>query len=177
MLQKQERKQRKTEENKDKNCQYFKLPYIGNSSKLVKSKINDIVSRFCKKGTEIKIAFTSQKISSYFSLKDKKLKSLQALVVYHFTCSACNGTYIGCTRRHAEVRFHEHLSADKKSHIYEHIRSKKCKGKAHTKDSFKIIDRASTFYSLKIKEAMHIQWQQPAINGQKKTSVRLTLNV
>jgi len=153
------------------------LPYIGNTSKHVKNKINDIVSKFCKKGTEIKIAFTSQKISSYFSLKDEKLKSLQALVVYHFTCSVCNDTYIGCTRRHFKERVHEHLNTKKESHIYQHIRTKKCKRKAHTKDSFKILDRASTFYTLKIKEAMHIQWLQPVINGQKKTSVRLTLNV
>ena len=139
--------------------------------------MNNIVRKFCKTGTVIKIAFTSQKISSYFSLKDKKLKQLQSLVVYHFTCSVCNDTYIGCTRRHFETRAHEHLNSDKESNIFKHIHSKKCKRKTDSRSSFKIIDRANTFYTLKIKEAMHIQWQQPAINGQKKTSVRLTLNV
>ena len=163
--------------NKDENCQYFKLPYIGNISDNAKNKLNDITKKFCKTGTLIKIAFTSHKISSYFSLKDKKLKELQSLVVYQFTCSGCNATYIGCTRRHLETRAHEHLNTDKESHIYKHVHSKNCKNKTHSRESFKIIDRANTFYTLKIKEAMHIQWQQPAINEQKITSVRLTLIV
>ena len=153
------------------------MPYVGNISKNAKNKLKDIVDKFCKTGTVIKIAFTSQKISSYFSLKDKKLKHLQSLVVYKFTCSVCNDTYIGCTRRHFETRSHEHLNSDKESHIFKHIDLKKCKGKTNSSSSFKILDRAITFYTLKMKEAMHIQWQQPAINGQKKTSVRLTLNV
>ena len=96
---------------------------------------------FCKKGTVAKIAFTSQKISSYFSLKDKKLKHLLSHVVYHFTCSVCNDTYIGCTRRHFKERIHEHLNTKKESHIYQ----KSAKGKHTLEDSFKILDRASTF--------------------------------
>ena len=172
-------KKLKTESKQDEeeNCRYFKLPYIGNISKNTKNKLSDIVRKFCKTGTVIKIAFTSHKISSYFSLKDKKLKNLQSLVVYHFTCSVCNDTYIGCTRRHFETRAYEHLNTDKESHVFKHINSKACKGKTHSRASFKIIDRANSFYTLKIKEAMHIQWLQPAINGQKITSVRLTLCV
>ena len=166
-----------SKQDEEENCRYFKLPYIGNISKNTKNKLSDIVRKFCKTGTVIKIAFTSHKISSYFSLKDKKLKNLQSLVVYHFTCSVCNDTYIGCTRRHFETRAYEHLNTDKESHVFKHINSKACKGKTHSRASFKIIDRANSFYTLKIKEAMHIQWLQPAINGQKITSVRLTLCV
>ena len=164
-------------ENKEENCQYFKLPYIGNISEKSKHRLDEIVSKFCKTTTSVKIAFISHKISSYFSLKDKKLKQLSALVVYKFTCSGCNATYIGCTRRHLETRAYEHINRDKDSHIYKHIHANKCKENQHSRASFEIIDRANTFYTLKIKEAMHIQWQNPVINGQKKTSVRLTLKV
>ena len=156
---------------------YFKLPYLGNISKNPKTKLNNIVNKFCKTGTVIKLAFISSKISSYFSLKDKNLKKLISHVVYHFTCSVCNSTYIGCTRRHFQTRTHEHLNTDKQSHIFKHVHSNKCNQAVHSIESFKILDRANTFYTLKIKEAMHIQWQKPVINAQKKNSVRLTLNV
>ena len=63
-------------ENKEENCQYFKLPYIGNISEKSKHRLDEIVSKFCKTTTSVKIAFISQKISSYFSLKDKKLEKL-----------------------------------------------------------------------------------------------------
>ena len=60
-------------DNKDENCRYFKLPYIGNISKNAKNKLNEITAKFCKVGTLIKIAFPSHKISSYFSLKSFNL--------------------------------------------------------------------------------------------------------
>ena len=41
--------------------------------------------------------------------------------------------------------------------------AKKC-----SEDCFKILDSASTRFQLKIKEAMHILWEQPSLNSQVK---------
>ena len=52
---------------KDKDqCRYFKLPFVGNFSSYTDKRIKSIIEKYCKPGTEIKIAFTSSKISSYF---------------------------------------------------------------------------------------------------------------
>ena len=37
-----------------------------------------------------------------------------------------------------------------------------------SEDCFKILDSASTRFQLKIKEAMHILWEQPSLNSQVK---------
>ena len=50
------------------------------------------------------------RINNMFNFKDKIPKSLLSGVVYKFTCSNCNVTYIGKTIRHLKVRVSEHLS-------------------------------------------------------------------
>ena len=37
-----------------------------------------------------------------------------------------------------------------------------------SEDCFKILDSAPTSFQLKIKEAMHILWEQPSLNSQVK---------
>ena len=36
-----------------------------------------------------------------------------------------------------------------------------------SESSFKIIDKAITEYSLRLKEALHIKWKKPTLNAQK----------
>ena len=50
---------------------YYKLPFIGKYSTHVKDRIKTIIKKFCKPETNIKLIFTSKKIGSYFSLKDR----------------------------------------------------------------------------------------------------------
>ena len=50
---------------------FYKLPYIGEYSNVVKNKVRNIVKRCCKDGTSIKLIFTPCKIGSFFNLKDK----------------------------------------------------------------------------------------------------------
>ena len=128
---------------------------------------------FCK-NTDLRLAFQSSKLSSKFSPKDKLM--LKSHVVYHFQCAECNSVYVGYTTRHYQTRVHEHLHTDLTSHINKHLSDKvECKS-ACDESCFKIIDKASTDYQLRIKEAMHIQWLAPSINKQ-KMSQKMTLMV
>ena len=60
------------------------------------------------------------------------------------------------------------LPPTKNSHIFKHLRgSENCRS-LWSEDFFKILDSAPTSFQLKIKEAMHILWEQPSLNSQVK---------
>ena len=146
---------------------YFKLPFIGNFSNVVKKKIRFLTKRYCK-SINIKLAFTSFKISCLFSTKDVIPSTLRSRVVYKFTCAGCNTRYIGETIRHFSTRIAEHLSKDKASHVFKHINSSSnCKNSASS-DCFVILDSANNNYELKIKEALYIDSLKPELNSQVK---------
>ena len=50
-----------------------------------------------------------------------------------------------------------------------------CK-QASNESSFKIIDKANSEYTLKIKEAIHIHWLKPTLNKQ-QYHIKLTLHI
>ena len=115
------------------------------------------------------------KIGSFLSSKSKPLPSLQSFVVYKYLCPRCGACYVGETTRHYTVRVDEHLRTDKTSHVYKHINiNMDCYDKSDS-NSFKIIDRASTAFGLKIREAIHVNWVKPILNGQ-KVALKLTLD-
>ena len=140
-------------------------------------KITEIIKKYCKPNTFLKIAFTSSKISNYFSLKDKSLSGLKSNVVYLYTCIGCNSKYVGYTTRYLTTRIEEHLNIDKKSHVFQHLtRSIFCKDKSSSK-SFKILDTAKSEYALKQKESMYIKWLSPELNIQKTNRLILSIDV
>jgi predicted GIY-YIG superfamily endonuclease len=159
-------------DNNERKVVYFKLPYLGQQSVALKSKIKRLSKKFCE-NIDVQLVFQSLKLSNFFSKKDKL--PLKSHVVYKFTCSGCNSCYVGFTTRHFQTRVHEHLT-DKKSHVFKHLHeSANCLESADV-TNFMIIDRASTEYELKIKESMHIKWLTPSINKQRKTFT-MTLSV
>ena len=113
----------------------------------------------------------------YRSTDDISLpKSLQSYVVYQFTCAGCKACYIGETERHLNTRTDEHLGKDKKSHIYSHLQENpQCQEKVNS-DCFEIIDHASSYFRLQIKEAMYINWKKPELNKQVK-HVGITVSI
>ena len=157
----------------DRRIIYFKLPYLGQQSIVLKSKINRLCERFCK-NVDVRIAFQSLKIGSSFSKKDKL--PFKSHVVYKFHCTGCNSSYVGYTNRRFNTRVHEHLMTDKASHIYQHLRENTNCMELGDENCFSIIDSASTDYELRIKEGMHIQWLAPTINKQRHT-IKMTLSV
>ena len=68
---------------------FYKLPYIGNFSIQTKKKLNNIVLKYCKPNTNIELVFSSYKISSLFSMKDRVPFDLRSYVVYKFVCGSC----------------------------------------------------------------------------------------
>ena len=124
----------------------------------------DVVKRFCKSDVYIRLAFTSFKISSMFSIKDCIPFALKSFIVYKFECASCNACYIGETYRHLSTRTREHLKTDKNSHIYKHIQSSENCKQSCDESCFPILDTASSKFSLKIKEDMHINWQKSELN-------------
>ena len=56
----------------------------------------------------------------------------------------------------------------KNSNVFKHLRESKACSDACSKECFTIIDSASTKFSLKIKEALHINWIKPSLNQQVK---------
>ena len=92
-------------------------------------------------------------------MKDSVPRELRSRVIYKFTC--CNACYIGETVRHLSTRIREHLSSDKSSHIFKHLQSSERCRQSCSEDCFAILDSAPSKFQLKLKEAMHINWEKP----------------
>ena len=154
---------------------FYKLPYLGRFSTVAQSKICRLVNRYCN-DLDIKLVFTTFKLRNLFSVKDSVPRELRSRVIYKFTCACCNACYIGETSRHFSTRVREHLSSDKSSHIFKHLlSSERCRQSCST-DCFEILDSAPTRFQLKLKEAMHINWEKPNLN-QQVHHVNLTLTL
>ena len=154
---------------------FYKLPYLGRFSTVAQNKIRRLVNRYCN-DLDIKLVFTTFKLRNLFPVKDSVPRELRSRVIYKFTCACCNACYIGETVRHFSTRFREHLYSDKSSHIFKHLRSsERCRQSCST-DCFEILDSAPTKFQLKLKEAMHINWEKPNLN-QQVHHVNLTLTL
>ena len=119
--------------------------------------------------------FSSFKIRSMFSVKDPVPVELRSNVVYKFTCASCNSCYVGETTRHLSTRIREHLNRDRPSHIFQHLQQFEACRNSYSAECFEVIDQATTKFQVKIKEALHISWEQPSLNKQ-LYHVNLTLS-
>ena len=124
------------------------------------------IMNICKDLQKWSIIFSPFKLCTMFSPKDFIPDSLKSRVVYQFTCASCGARYIGETNRHFNTRVNEHLFRDKNSHIFKHLSaSKGCRDKCDI-SCFKILDHASTYSQLKLKESFHIEQLKPELNKQ-----------
>ena len=98
--------------------------------------------------------------------------------VSKFSYAGCAACCVSETTRHFSTRVREHLETDRASHIFKHLEgSKECRS-ACSLDSFAIIDQTSSRFALKIKEALHILWEKPALNAQvKHVNLKLSVNL
>ena len=117
---------------------------------------------------EIKLAFSSFKVGSMFSVKDPVPLDLRSRVVYKFSFVGCNACYISETSRHLSTRFREHLCRDRNSHVYQHLQQSLACQHLANKNCFSIVDCAPNKLQLMLKEAIHIKWENPALNKQLK---------
>ena len=95
---------------------YFKLPYVGHFSVITQKKIRHFIKRYCN-DLDIKLVFSSFKISNLLGAKGPILGGLRPRVVYKFACAGCNACYVGETTRHFSTRLGEHLVSDMASHL------------------------------------------------------------
>ena len=105
-----------------------------------------------------------RKISNQSS-KDPILDDLKSFLVDKFTCPICSSSYIGETCRHFKTRIEKHIIKDNKSHISKHLHSSATCFDSYNSLSFKIIDKASSKFDWKTKEALHINWRKPNLNS------------
>ena len=146
---------------------FFKLPYISKYSNIAQKKIQNLAKTFCK-GIDVKVVLTPFRIINKFSDKYPLLFHLQSFIVYKFICANCKVCYVGETTRHFITRISEHLQKDLKSNIFKHLQESRACNSVCNKDCFSVIDRATTEYQLKMKEALHIKLIQQKLNKQIK---------
>ena len=73
---------------------------------------------------------------------------------------------VGETSCYLSTRAREHLISGRTSHIFIHLHnSPQCRTLC-SDECFSILDHAPLTFQLKIKEAIHIQWEQPTLNHQ-----------
>ena len=143
---------------------YFKLPYL-KLSNFTQGKVRMLVNKYCN-SIKIKLVFSSFKVKNLISVKDYVPRTLRSYVVYKFKCAGCNSVYIGETSRHLSTRVREHLFTDKNSNIFKHLKGSAACKEACNDSCFTVLDSANTSFKLKIKEALHIQWERPDLNKQ-----------
>ena len=139
---------------------------------MAQNRLSRLVLKYCY-DLDIRLAFSSFKISALFSVKDRLPILTRSNVVYKFSCAGCNACYVGETRRHLNVRINEHVS-NRGSNVYKHLADHpECKNK-YSVSCFTILDNAANDRQLKIKESLHIHWIKPDLNVQVQHS-ELTL--
>ena len=60
----------------------------------------------------------------------------------------------------------EHIKRDRDSHIFKHINQNENCLQALNFNCFEVLDSATNSFDLKIKEALHINWNKPDLNAQ-----------
>ena len=130
---------------------HSKLPYIGKYSEHVQKKISKICKQYCKENN-IKIVFTSSKITNYFSVKGATPYFLKSFLVYKVICGRCKSCYIGETCRHFLTRIDEHIKKDKNFHIFQNLHNKEECFSSFDLNCFSVLDSATTKYQTNLKK-------------------------
>lgn len=87
----------------------FPIYFSGKSSFALRNKLNKLMREFYPQ-ILVRVIFKSKRnIGSFFKFKDRVPAELQSAIIYKYSCSCCNATYIGKTKRQAKVRYFEHL--------------------------------------------------------------------
>ena len=149
------------------------LPYLGSVSNKIKHGLKSLAKKYLTCSNIVVIFKSRSRLSSVLNFKDKLPAYLLSGVVYKFTCSSCNATYVGKTKRHVRHRFAEHAGRSPLS-------GKLVKGQQSTTvrdhmlvcdtlvcdDNFEIVCRDSNNMDLKIKESLFIKKERPTLNVQ-----------
>ena len=147
------------------------LPYLGNMSQIVKTKLTKTMSKhmkFCK----LRVIFqTNNRLKNYFRFKDFVPEALRSNLIYKFSCGSCTASYIGKTYRHFKVRVSEHQGVSPRmgkpvkgtlsTSVRDHMLV--CDHKVVHED-FKFLGNESNRYFLELKESLFIKRDKPSPN-------------
>ena len=160
------------------------LLFLGKISIQVKKKLRQIF-REVAPNIHPRIVFKSpNRLRNSFSFKDKLPQNLDSMLLYKFTCNACNCVYIGETKRHYQVRAYEHLGV---SILIENLLSynensatavrQHCHDCDHpaSMDNFQVVGHANNKFHLRLKESLLTGVVKPTIINVQKKSVPLCL--
>ena len=117
-----------------------------------------------KQGTHYHLLYCQHLNKSSSSAFRPALSNLWLLLVYKFTCASCDSCYVGETSRHLSTRIRKHLNRDRTSHIFQHLQQSEACRNSCSAECFEVIDHTTTKFQVKIKEALHISWEQPSLN-------------
>ena len=121
---------------------------------------------------KVQIVFKSQRrLSSQFRFKEPLPYDLMSKVVYKYTCGTCNSSYYGETDRNLKLRAGENIGLSP-------LTFKKCKPAKESAvrdhllfcdndpsfEEFSVLAKASSKFSLEIKESLLIKRDTPNLN-------------
>lgn len=168
----------------DKKEVVIPLVFLGKISILTKKKLMAIF-RDCGRGLRLKVVFTSpNRLRNGFVFKDRLSRELDSMLLYKFTCGTCNCTYIGETKRHFQVRTHEHIGLSlltNNHYTYNAVTAttvlKHCHENEHDCgiDNFDIVGHARNKYHLRLKESLLISSVNPSLINVQQKSIPLSL--
>ena len=151
---------------------------MGHDSLVLKKKFTSFFSTQFP-AFQLKIVFKSgPKIGHFLNFKDSLPFGVRSFVIYKYSCSHCNMTYIGKTTRHLLVRMSEHLGISHRTSkprkynpkqttaVREHIRT--CEHSGSFND-FKIVSQGKTDFEILIKESLLVGKEKPILNKQIKS--------
>ncbi len=150
---------------------YLRIPYIGSPSLEFGKQLRGLFQD--KFDIQVKVAFYTFKVGSYFVLKDQVPSLFRSNSVYKYTCSCDRNTsYIGMTVRQWFVRIGEHLKREKcSSAIFSHLaKCRICRETSSQQDNFKVVKNCRSERETEIREAMCIRRFKPSLNVQLGTT-------
>jgi len=157
---------RKTHDDSNNNKKFVVFPYIEGISELISSTVDK---------TKYITGYRVLNSLGRFIKVHKDTNNLLSNnnVVYKISCSDCNASYVGQTKRQLKTRLKEHsnnIKSDTSKHsvITQHILEY-----SHTFDwnNTKILDTECNFYKRSISEMLHIKEQENGINAQTDTEL------
>ena len=150
---------------------YFVVPFIGDLSYKLRKELDALFFKYFS-DFRVRIIFVNPLTTgSIFSYKDRLPKASRSSVVYQYSCSRCESTYVGSTLRTLKTRVSEHAGRSVRtgnmlnSPPFSSVRlhAEECDSIVSISD-FKILDYSKNSSDLRILEAMYISKIKPKLN-------------
>ena len=129
---------------------------------VAQNKIRCLVNRYCK-DDDIKLVFTTFNLTN---LLQSKILFLESSIHVSYTNFLVQAVMLATSAKHFSTHVCDDRSSDRSSHIFKHLQSSEPCRNSCSSDCFEIIDSASTKFQLKLKEAIHVNWEKPNLNQQ-----------